>query len=1117
MKASEEARRLWPYLLPLVQRSARGALTAGGTITVQPAIHSLSDPTFHSGTLADSQAPQFLLRSGSRSLTGNLAVSAGITIDGVDLSAFKVLYDAHIVNVNAHHNAATAGNGITVSGAQAVSVQLPAISGLTFSGSGLIVDFKTISGLEMDGTGIAIADSVAGGGLYILNKAIGVNVGDGIEIVSDLVQINLQGTSGLDLGAGGLALADTVAGGGLVIASKVMAVNPGDGIDIVTDAVAVDVTDIIDLMAGLGETSNNIQVKRHTDSGLAFNGVSGGLTLGTPISVAAGGSNTNAVTGIQHAHAVTSSSDVGTTAPGVSMLLHATSAGGLVLASLGVKGSVSITNGGDLYVSGTIGGASGVMVTLGDRVGFGRIPDPQFMVDVNGPLRADFLIGKHAIQLDGVLLLSHWDGGDPYSSNYTGEPNGHKGQIGTLIGGAHFRPAKYYKGLTVGPVKTNFVTNPSFETNTTGWSSVNGGTWTRVSTDAAYGSWCVKGVVTGTNPAYVHTISGRTPGEVFVVSAWLKREDLSGYTAFYACNNVYGNAVYGPPVYASDGWKRVSVNYTVDATGTVRIVVYGNAGTYYLDAIQFELDNLSPYIDGSLSDGPGLVSGGHTWSGTAHASSSSRVLASLTYPKTSNILPDRGTIMAWVYVEDNGATSAQGIVDAGSAWPYFALYMTGGTAPTFIAGNASGFATVSGPSGPGFRQWVHVAATWDIYAGQMICYTNGVPGATVTMPQLPSLAANITVGRLATLAGRDLSGYIDDLVITDRVSPPNEVLAVYESDAPVFAESSVFVFRSTPTGLVWADERGLWMRDINGKEVMGMYGGEAATYSWGGKSLEKGDILFGRYGVSNGGWFYWDRNGVSSLPFLSLGYADKEVIAFDAGGASLTGVLDISTNGGIYQGSGSFASPTTGLKIYNSGGAGKISGYNATVEQWYANSDGKLYAGGGDVILDAGGIHISTAAAVGTPANSLNFETGGAVRSYVAGVESGTTNYLYQRALSVAAKHSILYLEAYAPTGKIATVDIGTTVNGVATGGIVIGSGGVADVMISDTMAISQPSTTRAKPLLYLFQADLSEEYFEFSGVVGAGNPIDTAALGAYYGKIRVSVNGAFKYIGLYA
>ena len=47
---------------------------------------------------------------------------------------------------------------------------------------------------------------------------------------------------------------------------------------------------------------------------------------------------------------------------------------------------------------------------------------------------------------------------------------------------------------------------------------------------------------------------------------------------------------------------------------------------------------------------------------------------------------------------------------------------------------------------------------------------------------------------------------------------------------------------------------------------------------------------------------------------------------------------------------------------------------------------------------------------------------------------------------------------------------------------------------------------------------DLSEEFIEFITTVGAGNPIDTAAVGAYYGRARVSVAGVagFKYVALY-
>lgn len=64
---------------------------------------------------------------------------------------------------------------------------------------------------------------------------------------------------------------------------------------------------------------------------------------------------------------------------------------------------------------------------------------------------------------------------------------------------------------------------------------------------------------------------------------------------------------------------------------------------------------------------------------------------------------------------------------------------------------------------------------------------------------------------------------------------------------------------------------------------------------------------------------------------------------------------------------------------------------------------------------------------------------------------------------------------------------------------------------------IDQSSTTAAIPVLVLEQADLSEEMIEFVTTVGAGNPIDTAIVGSYYGKVRVNVAGVgYKYIPLY-
>ena len=55
--------------------------------------------------------------------------------------------------------------------------------------------------------------------------------------------------------------------------------------------------------------------------------------------------------------------------------------------------------------------------------------------------RATYWIGPHAIQLKGVLLLlAHYDGRAPYATNFSGEPNGHMGQVATVGGGVIYRP-----------------------------------------------------------------------------------------------------------------------------------------------------------------------------------------------------------------------------------------------------------------------------------------------------------------------------------------------------------------------------------------------------------------------------------------------------------------------------------------------------------------------------------------------------------------------------------------------------------------------------------------------------------------------------------------------------
>lgn len=157
---------------------------------------------------------------------------------------------------------------------------------------GLTIKLPSPSGLEVDSTGLVIKDTIAGSGLTISSKILSVNVGDGLEIASDTVQIDLATLSGLSFSSGDLQIADSVAGAGLTISSKILAVGAGDGIDVAADSVSVDVTDIIGV--GLTEDASN------------------NLVIGTPSTLHV--ASTNLVSGTTHYHAITSSANPGAAA-----------------------------------------------------------------------------------------------------------------------------------------------------------------------------------------------------------------------------------------------------------------------------------------------------------------------------------------------------------------------------------------------------------------------------------------------------------------------------------------------------------------------------------------------------------------------------------------------------------------------------------------------------------------------------------------------------------------------------------------------------------------------------------------------------------------------------------
>jgi hypothetical protein len=144
--------------------------------------------------------------------------------------------------------------------------------------------------------------------------------------------------------------------------------------------------------------------------------------------------------------------------------------------------------------------------------------------------------------------------------------------------------------------------------------------------------------------------------------------------------------------------------------------------------------------------------------------------------------------------------------------------------------------------------------------------------------------------------------------------------------------------------------------------------------------------------------------------------------AITAASGSITGFLTLGTSGGIYQGTGTAETPTTGLKIWNDSDTGRIGGYNSGALQWYAGTDGKLYAGGGNVAIDASGITI----APNYESTSLTFTNVGEIHALY---DAGFGGTLYVRAGYDRSKESNVLLEAYSGTTVKSSLQLGA--NGI--------------------------------------------------------------------------------------
>jgi len=282
--------------------------------------------------------------------------------------------------------------------------------------------------------------------------------------------------------------------------------------------------------------------------------------------------------------------------------------------------------------------------------------DEQFGVDIDDNLLVrGYIVGKHAIQLPGAMMICHYDGAEPYESNFTGNAAGHMGQVGVETGGVIYRPGKFGKAVQIAEGTTNILSNPSFETNTNGWAGDYGtGSAARSGNVALYGSYSFAMTATAANYAWYNNIGDLNNGESITLSiyflgagsATLYLYDLTAFTS-RASDTDTGDTVT---------WKRLVASWT-NTTGSAKsirfIIEVETAGaTLYFDGAEAERKAYATqYCDGSLAIPSG--SGGHSWAGTAHGSASSRIDPTLTYDSYTTLSPTAITVGCWIRRSDN--------------------------------------------------------------------------------------------------------------------------------------------------------------------------------------------------------------------------------------------------------------------------------------------------------------------------------------------------------------------------------------------------------------------------------------------------------------------------------
>jgi hypothetical protein len=172
--------------------------------------------------------------------------------------------------------------------------------------------------------------------------------------------------------------------------------------------------------------------------------------------------------------------------------------------------------------------------------------------------------------------------------------------------------------------KINYIKNPSFEVDDSDW-TVTGATFTQdaaVPSEGYSGSYSGKFVVATTGDIETDYNIPTTAGKYYNLSFYVSSDDSVAITGLIEFFDEDDNLLeeFESEFAITDTFSRVSMTALTDSASLVSYakvkIVFNDAGTYYVDLIQFEKSQTATeYFDGSLPSDYGAV-----WEGTANSS-----------------------------------------------------------------------------------------------------------------------------------------------------------------------------------------------------------------------------------------------------------------------------------------------------------------------------------------------------------------------------------------------------------------------------------------------------------------------------------------------------------------